>query len=207
MADLKVIAFDCDGVMFDTQTANRAYYNDLLTHFGKPEITDEQFSYCQMATADEAVAYLFPDREEFEEARALRKKRGYEPYIKYMKMSPDLVDLLSWCRPDFKTAVATNRSDTMNRVLEEHGLGNCFDLVVTSLDVENPKPHPEQLNKIVDHFRVRPEEVLYIGDTEVDEKAARAAGVILAVCGNPSLAADYHISRLAEIKAVIGGRG
>ncbi|MFP3980276.1 MAG: HAD family hydrolase [Desulfobacterales bacterium] len=205
MRDFRVIAFDCDGVMFDTQKANRTYYNDILAHLGKPPMTDQQFAYCQMATADQAVAYLVPDENEFAAAQAFRKKQGYGPYIRYMQMAPDLVDVLAWCRPGLKTAVATNRADTMNRVLEEHGLDGYFDLVVTALDVENPKPHPEQLLRIIDAFGVRPEEVLYIGDSSVDQEAARAARVVLAACCNRDMAADYHIDRLGEIKAIAAG--
>ena len=32
---LKLITFDCDGVMFDSRDVNRIYYNDLLAAFGK----------------------------------------------------------------------------------------------------------------------------------------------------------------------------
>ncbi len=206
MADFKVIAFDCDGVMFDTEAANRAYYNDILAHLGKPPMTDRQFAYCQMSTADQAVAYLLSDPDEYARGQQFRKQRGYAPYIRYMKISPDLVDVLSWCRPGLNTAVATNRSDTMSRVLEVHGLEKYFDLVVTALDVENPKPNPDQLLKITEHFNVLPQQVLYIGDSPVDEQAARAAGVILAACCNRELTADYHIEQLSEIKAIAGGR-
>lgn len=206
MADFRVIAFDCDGVMFDTEAANRAYYNDILAHLGKPAMTDRQFAYCQMSTADQAVAYLLSDPDEYARGQQFRKQRGYTPYIKYMKIAPDLVDVLSWCRPGLNTAVATNRSDTMGRVLEVHGLEKYFDLVVTALDVENPKPHPDQLLKITEHFNVMPEQVLYIGDSPVDEQAARAAGAVFAACCNRELAADYQIEQLSEIKAIAGGR-
>ena len=203
MTGFKVVAFDCDGVMFDTEAANRAYYNDILAHFNKPAMTDAQFAYCQMHTADQAIAHLFPDSREYAAAQALRKERGYGPYIRYMSMAPDLIDVLGWCRRGLKTAVATNRSDTMNRVLEEHGLAGCFDLVVTALDVEHPKPHPEQLLSIMNHFEARPRELLYIGDSELDQDAARAAGVIFAACNNTGLKADFHIECLAEIKAIV----
>ncbi|MFO7859722.1 MAG: HAD family hydrolase [Desulfosalsimonas sp.] len=206
MTALKVAAFDCDGVMFDTEAANRAYYNDILTHFSKPPMTDAEFAYCQMHTADQAIARLFPDAGEFAAARAFRKKRGYGPYIRYMKMAPDLKDVLCWCRNSLNTAVATNRADTMNRVLEEHGLEGCFDLVVTAMDVANPKPHPEQLYAIMDRFQSSPQEVLYIGDSELDQYAAESAGVVFAACGNPGLSADYHIDQLSEIKSIIASR-
>ena len=29
MKNIKVVAFDCDGVMFDTMKANMAYYNQI----------------------------------------------------------------------------------------------------------------------------------------------------------------------------------
>ncbi|MBW1841164.1 MAG: hypothetical protein JRI75_05165, partial [Deltaproteobacteria bacterium] len=52
MKDIVVVAFDCDGVMFDTTRANMAYYNRILNHFGKPDMTPEQFSFAHMHTAD-----------------------------------------------------------------------------------------------------------------------------------------------------------
>ncbi len=206
MTAFKVVAFDCDGVMFDTEAANRAYYNDILAHFRKPPITDVQFAYCQMHTVDQALARLFPDEKEYGRARDFRKKRGYGPYIRYMKMEPDLVEVLGWCRRGMKTAVATNRSDTMDRVLEEHGLEGCFDIVVTALDVKNPKPHPEQLFRISEFFHADPQEILYIGDSELDQDAASKSRVVFAAFGNPGLEADYHIKRLSEIKAIVTAR-
>jgi len=56
-------------------------------------------------------------------------------------------------------------------------LPDRFDLVVTSLDVERPKPHPDSLLKILAQFKAAPRQSLYVGDSEVDEKTARAAGV------------------------------
>ena len=205
MHRIRVVTFDCDGVMFDTETANRSYYNDILAHLGKPSMSDDQFAYAQMHTADAAIAHLFPDKSEFKAAQAYRRKRGYWPYISLMEMEPDLVDLLKWCRPRYPTAVATNRSDTMNRVLADHGIAGYFDLVVTALDVENPKPDPEVLIRVVDHFSVETREVIYIGDSSVDETAARGAGVVLAAYQNPKMAADYHIERLTEVKAILNG--
>jgi beta-phosphoglucomutase-like phosphatase (HAD superfamily) len=36
MKNTCVVAFDCDGVLFDTEAANWAYYNHILGHFGRP---------------------------------------------------------------------------------------------------------------------------------------------------------------------------
>ena len=52
MKHIKVVGFDCDGVLFDTKQANRAYYNRILNHFGKTAMTDEQFTFIHMHTLD-----------------------------------------------------------------------------------------------------------------------------------------------------------
>ena len=61
MKNVKAVAFDCDGVMFDTARANRFYYSHILQHFDRPAVTDEQFAFVHMHTVDESLAYLFPD--------------------------------------------------------------------------------------------------------------------------------------------------
>jgi HAD superfamily hydrolase (TIGR01549 family) len=203
MKKIKVLTFDCDGVMFDTEKANKAYYNDLLNHFGRHLMTPDQFSYAQMHTVDESIAHLFNDPESYAAAQALRQKTGYDPYLKYMEIEPDLIPLLEKYTGRLKLAVATNRTDTMNKVLAVHGIEKYFDLVVTALDVPRPKPHPDPLIRVLDYFHIAPDEMLYVGDSELDDQAAKAAGVPLAAYDNSSLAGDYHIKRLKELENII----
>jgi HAD superfamily hydrolase (TIGR01509 family) len=204
--DIRVLAFDCDGVLFDTEEANKAFYNRILLHFGRPPLSEEQFVHAQMHTVDEALANLFPDPGSYEKAQAYRKRTGYDPFIPYMKMEPDLIALLNRLKGRLHLAVATNRSDTMQKVLEIHGISNYFDIVVTALDVENPKPHPEPLERILSHFGIAPGEMLYVGDSELDALAADAAGVIFAACSNPELSARFHIERLSELEDIVSPR-
>lgn len=199
----KVVAFDCDGVMFDSAESNKAYYNQVLTYFGKPKLTQEQFAYTHMHTADESMAFLFEDKECLEKAQAFRKQMTYMPFIRHMQMEPHLKPLLSGLRNHYKTAIASNRTDTMDKVLEVHGLVNDFDFVVSALDVPRPKPYPDQLFKIMDYFKVAPEEIIYVGDSEVDEKAAVAAGVPLVAYDNPGLSAEIHIKSLKELENIL----
>ena len=42
MEHVRVVIFDCDGVMFDSKRANEAYYNHILAHFGKPQMNGRQ---------------------------------------------------------------------------------------------------------------------------------------------------------------------
>lgn len=200
---VKVVAFDCDGVMFDTEQANRMYYNGILDHFGRRPMTQEQFEYSHMSTVNEALAYLFNDRDNLDEVYEYCRNITYEPLIPHMEMEPYLNTLLANLKTRFRTAIATNRSTTMNGVISHHGLSDQFELIVTSLDVERPKPFPDQLEKIMNHFHIEPEEMLYIGDSQTDEKAAIQAGVIFAAYNNPSLQADFHITSLKEVETIL----
>jgi phosphoglycolate phosphatase len=46
--------------------------------------------------------------------------------------------------------------------------------------------------------------VIYVGDSMVDQMAAKAAGIPFVAYGNPDLTADYHIRSLAEVADLLG---
>ncbi len=175
MKNVKLVAFDCDGVLFDTAQANRFYYSHILQHFDRPALTEEQFCFVHMHTIHESMAYLFPDENTLEAALVFRQTMDYRKYLSYFTVEPQLISLLEKLRPRIKSAIATNRTDTMDNLLAEFGLDGYFDLVVTSSDVRQPKPHPDVLVKILDYFGLAPHQIIYIGDSQVDELAARAA--------------------------------
>ena len=139
----QLLILDCDGVMFDTSAANRTYYNRLLRAAGLADLTDEQFAFAHMHTVFESVDYLFKTPELIKSAHQMRRRMSYASVIKDMRIEPHLKSVLRSVRPGVKTAVATNRIDTMDAVLDHHGLTDLFDLVVTAQDVKQPKPHPE----------------------------------------------------------------
>ncbi len=195
---LKVIAFDCDGVMFDTRKANREYYNQLRAHFGRPPMSAAQMDFVHINTVEKSVAHLF-EPTELAAVNRYRREMGYLRFIKFMKIEPDLERLLTGLRKKYRTAVATNRTDTMDRVLDVFGLTDQFDLVVTALDVPNPKPAPDCLENVARAFQAAPSEVMYIGDSVLDQQAAAAAGTQFVAFDNPALEAEKHISSFKEL--------
>lgn len=203
MKHIKVVAFDCDGVMFDTVKANTAFYNRILNHLGRPDMTPQQFGYANMHTADKVLAHLFKDPVLYEAAQDYRRKIGYQPFIRFMEMDPDLKPLLKKLRPAYRTAIATNRSDSIDWVLEAFDLKRDFDWVVSALDVRHPKPEPDLLIRILERYEVEPKQAVYVGDSKLDEMAARAAGVFLVACRNRELNADYHIERLKDLEKIL----
>jgi HAD superfamily hydrolase (TIGR01549 family) len=201
--EIRVVAFDCDGVMFDSADANRAFYNDIMRRMGKADMTPSQVAYTHMHAVQDSIAHLFPDPTERAQAHVCRMRIKYERFIPIMQMAPYLKPLLQNLRRHYKTAVATNRTDTMPRVMSDHGLQGYFDLVVSAADVRRPKPDPEPLLKILDFFEVSPREMIYVGDSEVDRQAAAAAGIPLVAYRNRDLAADFHVDDMQALEALL----
>jgi len=200
MRELKLIVFDCDGVLFDSREANRRYYNSLREKFGHPPMDEEELEYVHTHNAQLSTRHIFRDYPgEEEEAEAYRLTVDYTPFLKHMLMEPGLKDFLAFARTKYRTAISTNRTSTMPAVLEMSGLGPSFDLVVTALDVKHPKPHPEALHRILGHFGLIADEGVFIGDSAVDSEHAAAVGMRMVAFKNPSLPADYHAGSFEEV--------
>lgn len=203
LKSIRAVAFDCDGVLFDSSQANTAYYNHILERFALPPLNGEQFTYAHMHTVDETLCFLIDNPQMLEAAQAYRRQLSYLPYIRHMVIEPHLRSLLDLLKPTYKIAIATNRTDTMGRVLEEHGLQGHFDLVVTASDVKYPKPHPEQLLMVLARFAIRPSELVYIGDSLLDALAAQGARVPFVAYGNADLDAHAHIESLQQLSDLL----
>ena len=200
MATLKLVVFDCDGVMFDSKDANRKYYNHMLEKFGHPLMTEQEEDYVHSHNVIDAVNHIFRDYpEEIDKVNQYRITVDYTPFLKYMIIEPDLKEFLSILKPKFHTAISTNRSNTMQSVMKMHDLNPYFDLVVTALDVKQPKPHAEGLVKILDFFQVSAKEAVYIGDSMVDREHTSAVEMRLISFKNPELPAEYHVNCFLDI--------
>ncbi len=203
---VSAVIFDCDGVMFDSRQANLHFYNHILAHFGLPPLRAGEVEFVHTHTAVESLRHIFRDSPFLPEALEYRLKLDYTPFIRDMVMEPGLKEVLGLLRPNYGLAVATNRSTTIGKVLELNGLSGYFDLVVSSLDVENPKPHPESIYKIADFFGISPGDALYVGDSRVDYETASSAGALFVSYKNRRLPADYHADRLMDIAALAGSQ-
>ena len=200
MAPLRLVIFDCDGVMFDSKDANRIYYNQLLEKFGHPLMDEQEEDYVHSHNVLDSVNYIFRKYpREIEEVNQYRISVDYTPFLKFMVIEPDLKEFLGMLKPKFYTAISTNRSNTMPSVMKMHDLESYFDLVVTSLDVEQPKPHTEGLVKILNHFQLSASEAVYIGDSMVDREHTAGVNMRLISFKNPDLPAEYHVNSFLEI--------
>jgi phosphoglycolate phosphatase len=201
----QVVIFDCDGVLFDSKEANIAFYNAILSQFNLPPMSQEEVEYVHVSTAEGALRYLLTKRDShvLEEILTHKPRVDYTPFIHLMHMEPHLKELLGSLPPQIKRAVSTNRATTITDVLRIHGLEDEFDLVISSLDVKNPKPHPESVLKILHHFSLSPAEALFVGDSVVDQESAQGARVPFVAYKNSALQADYYIDNLLAVKDII----
>jgi HAD superfamily hydrolase (TIGR01509 family) len=194
---IRLVAFDCDGVLFDSRQANIAFYNDILAHFRQPSMDSEAENFVHCHTVGESLAYIFRGYPNLDEVQRYCRNFDYSRFIPLMVEEPYLREFLDFLRPACFTALATNRTTTTAAVLNYHQLADRFDLVVSALDVSQPKPHPESFERILRHFGLEPREAIYIGDSEVDQAFAANAGVPLVAYRNPRLMAAFHLESFA----------
>lgn len=198
---LKLVIFDCDGVLFDSREANRAYYNRLLEQFGCPPMDEKELDYVHSHNVTDSAAYIFRnhDRIRREAVDQYRTELNYTPFLDYMIMEPDLLDFLRIIKPQYHTAISTNRTTTMPLLLDMFQLRPWFEQIVTALDAPRPKPAPDGLFMILDHFGVGIEEAIYIGDSQVDFEHTRSVGMELIAFKNSALHAEYHVNSFMEV--------
>jgi phosphoglycolate phosphatase len=194
---IKLVAFDCDGVLFDSQQANIAFYNAILSHFDRPPLSPEAVDYIHSHTVGESLEHLFKGYPDLTAVSHFVRGFDYRPFIGMMVEEPFLREFLQFLRPGCYLALATNRTTTTRAVLTYHGLADDFDLVVSAQDVSRPKPDPESFVRILEHFRLSPLEAIYIGDSRVDEQFAANAGVPFVAYRNPKLTANYYLDSFA----------
>jgi pyrophosphatase PpaX len=92
--------------------------------------------------------------------------------------------------------------------LKKLEVDNYFNLIVTGDDVANHKPSAEGILKFVNHFKLKNERVLMIGDSVSDVKASKEAGIKVASALWDSYAhekvktleSDYYFYSVEELK-------
>jgi len=186
---LKLVIFDCDGVMFDSKFANQTYYNHLLDHFGYPAMNEEELEFVHIHNVHESIRHIFrhyPDQN-IQDVDTFRQEIGYAPFLQYMRMEDDLIQFLDICAPRYQLAVSTNRTNTMEPILEIFKLKDYFVKVMTAENARRPKPAPDALQEILEHCNCEADEAIYIGDSVIDREHSAGCGMRLIGFKNKNL--------------------
>lgn len=205
MEKYKTVIYDCDGVMFDSFEANLAFYDRIMAMLGRPALDrkdQEQMRILHTYANRDVLAWFFPDGEEFAAAVQAASAIDYRDMVPFMRLEEGFTTTIEALKPRVGLAVCTNRSTSMDMVLDAFGLAPYFGCVMTASRVAHPKPHPEPLLKVLEHYRIAPAEALFVGDSEVDRQAAAAAGVPF-VAYKADMAALARIDRHEEIMQLL----
>lgn len=201
------VIYDCDGVLFDSLETNYKLYNRIAVSTGRSPISKDELQYCHTHTVFESIHFLFQDNEELEK-KALdfwKNEINLDEFLVYLKMEPNLLETLTILKERGKSlAISTNRTTTMEHIMVQFNLTPYFNLVVTALDVK-PKPDPESVEKILQELKVDRTRVLYIGDSEVDQKTAGSSGIKFIAYKNRELTADGFIDDHLDLLTYLSG--
>ena len=208
MRGIAGIVFDCDGVLFESRAANLAYYNTILEAFGAPPVDPgdgKRAHLCHTAASPEVFRVLLGEARvdaALEAARLL----DYRRFIPAMQPEPGMTAALAGLSARLPLAVATNRGSSMREILEHFDLSGYFRAVVTSHDVARPKPYPDMLIEAARQLALEPAQILFVGDSELDQAAAAAAGVCFAAYRN-DLEAELKIDGHQQLLRLFGEAG
>ncbi len=202
---IRCVIYDCDGVLFDSLEANRWFYSYFCQALGRNPLTEEELRYAHSHTAREGIHHLFGNAPEKEsQALELFSRMDPEESAALLKPEPNLLPALKSLKErGILCAISTSRTTNMEHILKKFALTPFFDLVVTSRDVQHPKPHPESVEKILRAFDLGREEVLLVGDSETDRETALAAGIRFIAYKNKGIPADAYLQDHLEILGLL----
>ncbi|MCD6489265.1 MAG: HAD-IA family hydrolase [Thermodesulfobacterium sp.] len=202
MKNLKLLVFDCDGVLFDSKLANIKFYNYILEKVGRHPLTPEEIEFVHMHSVNECIEYILKNYpEKLKLAKKIQKETPYNLFFKYLKPEEGLTEFLSWAKNYFYLAICTNRTTSTYPLLEYFKLKDYFDFVMTASKIS--KNNPSALLTILNYFKVTPEDTLYIGDSKVDKELCEKCKVKMVSFKNNDLPADFYVKNYEELKKFI----
>ena len=204
---IRCVIYDCDGVLFDSLEANTKLYNDLCSMVGRGPLREEELRYVHTHTVFEALHFIFGQKDEMEKKalELLRLKQiDLREYVVYLKMEPHLLQTLEKLKEKgILRVINTNRTTSMKYIMEKYDLWQYFEMVVTALDVKNPKPNPESIEKIIQELNLNKEEAVFVGDSDVDQQTAKSSGVRFIAYKNREIANDLFIDDHFDLLKIV----
>lgn len=176
---LKGIIFDIDGTLTSTNELIFASFNHITNKYlGKTFSPDEIVSLFG-PTEDQILLEMCG--ENFQQAR----KEYYDFYSSNHHMAdlyPGIIEILSYLnQKNILLSIYTGKGRKAAIItLKKLEILDYFNLIITGDDVNEHKPSAEGINMFIEKFSLRNDEVLMIGDSPADVKAAQSAGIQVA---------------------------
>jgi HAD superfamily hydrolase (TIGR01549 family) len=92
---------------------------------------------------------------------------------------PGSVEMLRWLSKRYRLGIVTDRPRVeAHAFLAQYGLRSLFRTVITRDDTPRLRPHPLPVQMAAKDLAAAPEQCVMVGDTPLDVRAAKAAGML-----------------------------
>ena len=178
MKKIKLVIFDLDGTLVDAYKAITDSLNFVLGRAGGDSVDGEAVKRTVGWGDTHLIKQYVPQQEVDKAISAYRQHhaRSLESGTVFTPGAKHLLDELK--SKGYKLAVASNRAMQYTFIILKHlQIQNTFDHILCGDMVTNPKPAPDMLNQILKHFKLVPDEAVYVGDMIIDVEAGHRAGI------------------------------
>lgn len=187
------VVFDIDGTLIDTEAAFQLALQETMEEFlGRSDSLAELHYTFGMPTETTLRVLGFPDVPAAHQVweRKCMEKLGK---VRLYDGIPQLLDALLLRGYTLGVASSQSRRE-YEMVFLPLGLGDCFETTVLLEDTIKHKPDPDPLLHYMKLTGIKPEEMLFVGDSSGDMICARDAGVLgaLACWGRYPAQIDTH---------------
>jgi phosphoglycolate phosphatase len=177
----RLLIFDLDGTLIDSKRDLTDSVNATRRWAGLPELSDTIVSSYVGNGAPVLIQRAFPDATEDELKNLLRYFLDYyrEHMLDATTLYPGVREALDQLHDaDSALAVLTNKPVRFSiRLLEGLALDMHFFRVYGGNSFAEKKPHPLGINLLMAESGFSPERTIMVGDSAVDVRTARNAGV------------------------------
>lgn len=186
---IKALIYDLDGTLADTLPSLCDAINMTMDHYAAPHRTCEDVRLALGNGARMLVKRLLPirlaeDEDKVTEALSYYNARYAETYTAADRCYDGMKEaVLELSRRGYKPAVLSNKPDVytvaLGKILFPEGV---FAIIQGQIEGLPAKPDPTVPLNIAARLGVAPGECAFIGDSEVDIRTARAAGMMSVGC-------------------------
>lgn len=182
--------FDLDGTLVDTVPDLDAALNHCLRTHNYPTVdmslTRHWVGHGVRALVRESLLYHdheAPDAEQLETMVSTFLDYYQDHLSVHSQAYPEVLETLSALRArGARLAVITNKLASLSvPLIEELNMSVFFDAIICGDSAARPKPAADPVYLCMDELGVRSDQALFVGDSETDVSAARAAAVTV-VC-------------------------
>ncbi len=177
--NIRALVFDFDGTLVDASIPICRAFNAALERFGARPVQEERIRKLIGRPLKDMFPVMVPDAQPDDIEQLIEYYREvFRPLAaRLSKPMPGLEPMLAHFHPDMKLGIATSRmSDGAQLILGAMHLLDRFEVIVGLQDVQNAKPHPEPVLKVLETLDIAPGQAVMVGDVPADMQAGKTAG-------------------------------